>query len=438
MTTTSRLQSPGLKMIVLALLQLLLLVPLLQVDGLVQERSGRMHEAESSIGAQWGRAQRLAPALLVVDLPSVDAQGQRIPERDQVLLPDSVTVLGELQPEWRHRGIYAIPVYATELAVTARFAAADLEALRHAAGGKPLRPRLQLGLSDARGVRALSALRVGERDYVAESAGRALADLELLASPIDEPDGRGDLVLTYKMTVAGSDRLELIPLGRDTRFELSGAWPDPDFSGAFLPATRTIEDGGFKARWQVLGFNRSLPQRFWLDASPARELEASAFGVKLYRANDIYQQNARAGKYGVLISALVFLALFLFETIARLSLHPIQYGFIGLALALFYLLLIAFSEHFGFTGAYLVASVSATLLVTGYARAALGSTARAMLLGALQAGAYAVFYVLVQSDDYALVLGATTLFGVLAIAMYLTRRVDWYALSDRQKTEPAG
>jgi inner membrane protein len=88
--------------------------------------------------------------------------------------------------------------------------------------------------------------------------------------------------------------------------ELSGAWPDPDFSGAFLPATRTIEDGGFKARWQVLGFNRSLPQRFWLDASPARELEASAFGVKLYRANDIYQQNARAGKYGVLISALVF------------------------------------------------------------------------------------------------------------------------------------
>ena len=179
----------------------------------------------------------------------------------------------------------------------------------------------------------------------------------------------------------------------------------------------------------MLGFNRALPQRFWLDAAPAQELGAAAFGVDLYRANDVYQQNERAGKYGVLISALVFLALFLFETIARVSLHPIQYAFIGLALALFYLLLIAFSEHIGFTPAYLAAACAATLLVAGYARAALGSTRRAALLGALQGGAYAVFYVLVQSDDYALLLGASTLFAVLAIAMYLTRRVDWYGLA---------
>lgn len=419
-----RMQSPGVKMLLLGTIQLLLLIPLLQVQGLVHERAQRQREAESGIADQWGRAQQFAPAYLTIDLPVRDEQGKRV-LRTAVLLPDSVEVSGKMQPEWRHRGIFSVPVYTAELKINARFAARDLAKLAADSEGRPFEPRLRVALADARGVRALSALKVSERELAAEAAGRELGELDALGAALGEIDPKSDLTVAYSATIAGSERLDLLPVARDTRVDISGQWRDPSFVGAFLPASHALDADGFSAHWQVLGFNRSIPQRFWLDSAPVQVLRSSAFGVNLYQSNDVYQQNERAGKYDLMICALVFLALFLFETIGGMSLHPIQYGFVGLALALFYLLLIAFSEHLGFDRAYAYAATAAVLMVGGYARAVLASSRRALLLAAMQAGAYGVFYLLVKSEDYALLLGACALTLVLAAAMYLTRRVNW-------------
>ena len=165
---------------------------------------------------------------------------------------------------------------------------------------------------------------------------------------------------------------------------------------------------------------------------------APSFGVDLFQPADVYQQNERSGKYGVLVLALMFMALFLFEIIGGVALHAIQYLLVGLALATFYLLLLALSEHVGFAPAYGLAALASVLVVSGYARAVLRSLRRAALLGALQAGAYAVFFVLVRSEDYALLLGAITLFTVLALIMYLTRNTDWFALGRTPVATVAG
>ena len=188
----------------------------------------------------------------------------------------------------------------------------------------------------------------------------------------------------------------------------------------------------------MLELNRDYGQSFVLGEVPAHALLGSAFGVELYTPADVYQQNERSGKYGILMIALVFVALFLFENIARVTLHPVQYLLIGLALALFYLLLLALSEHLGFAIAYLIAAVAAIALVAGYARAVLSSWRRAAAVALLQGAAYGVFFVLVRSEDVALLLGSLTLFAALALVMYLTRRMDWSAVASGRSPQPSG
>ena len=203
-----------------------------------------------------------------------------------------------------------------------------------------------------------------------------------------------------------------------------------------VPSCR-IDESGFASTWQVLELNRDYGQAWRFNDVAETTLSSSGFGVELYLPADVYLQNERSGKYGILMVALVFVALFLFEVIAGAALHPVQYLLIGLALALFYLLLLALSEHLGFAPAYVVAATAAVLLVGMYARAVLGSWQRAIAVAALQGAAYGTFFVLVRSEDHALLLGATTLFVALALVMFLTRRFDWSLGALRPKPEPS-
>ena len=425
------MRNPGIKIILLGVLALLLLIPLSFVQHLVFERQARAREAEASIAAQWGQAQLLAPAYLVGEVPvSQRSDGAFVAQTaTHVLLPDSARVVGTIEHEVRHRGLFELPVYTVALEVTARFSAADIARLAaRIQADSPL--KLRLALSDARGVRALGALRVAGMPMPASAAGRELAELQALGLelPADLVERGEDLLVAYSLTVAGARDFRVLPLARTTVVELSGAWPDPSFAGAYLPGRRTLDDSGFRAHWQVLEFNREYPQSAPLAGLDPASVRGSGFGVSLYQPADAYQQNERSGKYGVLMIALLFLALFLFEVVAGVLLHPIQYLLVGLALATFYLLLLALSEHIGFGAAYATGAGAAVAVVGGYAAAVLGSRRRAVALAALQSAAYAMFYLLVRSEDYALLLGATALFSVLALAMYLTRRTDWYAL----------
>jgi inner membrane protein len=212
---------------------------------------------------------------------------------------------------------------------------------------------------------------------------------------------------------------------------LKSNWPDPGFRGAFLPAERSVRPDGFDAKWKVSYYGRDYPQswtsRTGNERFTTQAVSNSLFGAQFLSILDAYRYVERSIKYGVLFLVLVFTAFFLFEVTARQKIHPFQYLMVGAALCLFYLLLLSISEFIGFSWAYLVAAVASTLLITWYCRFFLGGGVRAFMIGTGLAGVYLFLYITLRQQDYALLMGAIALFVVLAIVMYVTRKVDWYA-----------
>jgi inner membrane protein len=228
------------------------------------------------------------------------------------------------------------------------------------------------------------------------------------------------------LVVAGTTSLQFLPLARSTSVKLTGNWSDPGFARGFLPSDRKIEPGRFQARWEVLDLNRGYSSQWFQYDTEVSALQDSAFGVDLVQPVDLYQRAERSVKYAGLFIALSLLTLFLWEHLAGKPLHPIQYGLTGLALSVFYLLLLALAEHVGFAKAYIIAAVALCALLGVYIAGAF----RSMMAGSGSAAAfglvYGLLYLLVTSEDYSLLTGAIALFAILAIVMIVTRKLDWY------------
>lgn len=221
----------------------------------------------------------------------------------------------------------------------------------------------------------------------------------------------------------------IAPVGRQTDLSVAAPWPDPSFIGAFLPSRSAITEEGFDAQWSVSYFGRSYPQS-WLSSAegdaPFLAMPESTFGVRLYQTVDTYQQVERSAKYGMLFVVFTFTALFLFEVTRGRRVHIIQYGLVGLALCIFYLLLLSFAERFGFGPAYALGTAAIVAEIGLYARAVMGGWRPAGLLAAVLAGLYAALYLLLQLEDLALMIGSIGLFVGLGAVMYATRRIDWH------------
>jgi inner membrane protein len=225
----------------------------------------------------------------------------------------------------------------------------------------------------------------------------------------------------------GSGSLGFVPLGRHSAVNLRSAWPDPSFTGAYLPERRSISEKGFEAEWNLSHLARSLPQR-WCDADgdedpKCHEFSNCSVGVSLAHSVDSYRTMDRALKHGILFLALVFTAFFVFEMTAARPLSPLHYALVGAALSLFYLALLALSEFIGFDLAYAASAGAATLLITLYSSAILHSGRRALLIFAGLAVVYGYLFFVLQMQDYALLAGTFALFTALAAIMWVTRRI---------------
>lgn len=433
-------QSVLLRLFVIGFLMLGLLIPLVMVDSLVSERKGRRAEAAQEIAARWGRQQQVAGPVVVlpfqVQVPSDNpSQPPRLLRESAFFLADDLAIEAKLEPERRRRGIFEVVVYRTQLRLTGSVAPPDLAALGIEEGALIRgEAKLELGFPDLRGIDSSLVWKLDGRTLApAATTGSRVVGASALASPLPDLAGwLGGKPLRFELEIPlrGSEAIRFLPLGRSTRVTVASSWPSPSFQGAFLPEERTVAPSGFTARWQVSELGRGFGQSFRTDRDDWQAigcaLSASAFGVDLFQPVDGYQQTERALKYGVLFLALTFLAFFLFEVFFPLTLHPVHYLFVGLALCLFYVLLLALSEHTPFGLAYGVAAGAVVLLLSGYSAAILGARSRAAGLGAALAALYGYLWVLLQAEDYALLLGAGALFVLLALAMYLTRRIDWY------------
>lgn len=427
-------QSATLRLLGIAGLILLLLIPATMLSQLVRERSQRHDEALREMSDKWGDAQTLAgPALAVPVLEREPGQadgGRRVTRRIVHLLPRELDVQGSLAPERRRRGLFEAVLYRASLQLEGRFDPAKL-VLPGVAPQDVLwnEAVLELGISDLAGVAdRISARFEGKACRIEPglpAPGLAAAGVHAVL-PVALSAGGGRFSIHLELN--GSEDLLVAPVGETTRVRLSSTWTNPSFRGGFLPVKSRIDKHGFEANWQVLDLNRNFPQVL---QGPDQELAKTAFGVRLYDAADVYQQATRVSKYAVLLLVFTFAAFFLTETTSRRSIHPIQYILVGLATLLFYLLLLALGEYLPFGLAYLLAAASITALVAGYSRAATGSPRFQWVVAALLTTLHGYLYLVLQLEDYALLMGSLGLLAVLAAVMFFTRRIDWYGTTPR-------
>lgn len=470
--------SVTLKLLSIGALLLLLLIPSSLVEGLITERAENRDAATAEISGQWGGPQLVLGPVLVLPytVRSTDDKG-RVSETTEYLslLPDTLATTGTLAPERRHRGIYEAVVYRASLHVQGVFRAPPLADLGVAAAAvRWPEAFVAVGISDMKGIRNGLALRwdgqargfepgvpsagvlpVGTAPSVATQVTTVVNERNRLSKyqGEDGTDGRGQAAnglsaavplpdeaalarrhaFAFDLDLNGSTGLLVAPLGRQTALHLRAPWADPSFIGAFLPTRRTVGPRQFTADWQVLHLNRNYPQH-WRTGGERPDVDASTFGVRLLVPVNEYQKTMRAAKYALLPLTLTFLVFFFVEVLNRRRIHPFQYILVGLALVIFYVLLLALSEQMPFDAAYGLAAATIVGLVSAYAAASFRQRRPTAATAGVLALVYGFLFVVLQLQDYALLVGSLGLVVVLGAVMFLSRNVDWY----RPAGPPAG
>ncbi|MFM9879516.1 MAG: cell envelope integrity protein CreD [Burkholderiaceae bacterium] len=447
------------KILTLLALLLLLCIPLSQIESLVQERGQSQQSASQELASTHTGSQTLVGPVLVIpyaehwfeqqrgDKGQPIGRVARSRESVHLVFPEKLNIDGQLSPQERYRGLFKVLFYRLDARLSGRLAGFDPAKLPRAEKDSSLElraPVLALGLGDVRGIEASpqltaagQALRfaqrvpaVGDSSWLgrgvhAPLAGAALQTFEK-GQPID---------FDLKIALVGHEKLAIAPLGDDTTAHLTSPWPHPSFGGRFLASQRSVSPAGFDATWRISSLVSSaraqlvqtLPHRGNGGGAAAAPLDT--FDVTLTEPLKVYAMTQRAVKYGALFVGLTLMAVFMFEIFRSLRLHPVQYGLVGMSIALFFLLLLALSEKIDFGLAYAAAAGASTLLLAVYFSALLQSASRGLSLAGYVGVLYAALYGLLVSESNALLLGALLLFAMLAALMLVTRKVNWYSLS---------
>lgn len=438
------------KMAAIFFMSLLLLVPLGLIEGQIRERSQRQNEVHASIAnSAAGEQVLVAPVIAVhyreqvdVALPKEGNPEQttvrtRIVERTLLLPPEKLEMLGETAVETRNRGIYQARLFRLGLGTSGRFVLKPLAELPSGGRIMSARARLLLGIADPRGVNNDPEVTINGKLYRFASAsskneppaaapdgtptqGQPANRLAIDLGPLDlQRESRFDF--SFPLQLTGTTRLAIAPTGDANHIELKSAWPHPNFGGRFLPTARTVGRDGFTARWDI----SHLARNFEATQKPG---SGEVLSIDFVDPVNVYLQSERAVKYGVLFIVLTFAGFFLTEILRRAPIHPMQYLLVGLALAIFFLLLIALSEHVSFVLAYGLSAAACIGLIAFYLAGALGGARQGFAFGAGLTGLYGVLYGVLLSEDNSLLMGSLLLFLALGATMLATRRVDWYRL----------
>jgi inner membrane protein len=420
-----------LRMFIIAGLTLLLLVPALFVESLISERRSRREDATLEVSRSWGAIQTLTGPVLTIPYKEFSTDEKGIVSytvRHAHFLPSRLLIRGSLQPEIRYRGIYEVPLYQAKFEVEGEFSRPDLAALQiSSADALWENAVVTFGISDLKGIRDTVSLRWDGAAYRSEPGvvTNDVVPAGITFRPRLDP-GRPSVPFDIPLSLNGSSEIRFVPGGETTEATLEAPWGNPSFVGSFLPLSREVTPDSFRAVWKVFNLNRNFPQAWTGDKY---DVASSSFGASLYVPVDEYQKTSRSVKYALLFIALTFVAFFLSEVIARTAFHPIQYTLIGLALVLFYVLLLSLTEHMRFNLAYVIASGGVVCLITIYAAWISSKWQIAAVVFGVLVALYGFLFVTLQLQDYALLLGGVGLFVALSLIMFLTRKIDWFAVN---------
>ncbi len=422
------------KALVVILIILLLLIPLSMIRSLVGERDSRAYEAEMNIIYGAGGSLVLTGPLMVLPY-EIDGKIHSYNRRGEIsLLPEEIRITGRLEVEYRQRGIYRVPVYTAFIDASGYFLMPDSDIFPE--GARPLKNefRLVIGIADMRGIRDVSDLSWNSDSLVLtpDSGLSTLGPGISALIPGSDDDSSGNRAeFAWNMEIGGGGSVAVTPLGRNSELILSGNWPSPSFQGTILPDERELTGTGFSAHWRIPEVSR--PVQPWWDSINGPEINPVDYslGVELLEPAGAYTRIERSVKYAVIFLLIPFAVFFLFEILGGLRVHPVQYLLAGAANIMFYLLLLAFSEHIGFNFSYLIAAAAVILLISFYSGSITGRISSrnrhsAASVPAILSAAYLWLWVTLQSEDYALLIGSAGLFLIIALVMVLTRNVDWY------------
>lgn len=431
------------KLAAIAVLSFLLLLPLSMIEAQISARSARQAEVTRNIAESAAGAQTLVgPVLAIryrerVQRKDTDKAGEvrhEIVERTHIVPPQKLIVDGEIETEIRSRGLYAARLFHLGARIAGNIEVPPQLGLENASQLLDASATLVFGIADPRGVGDDPAATVNGKPVRFSTGTREL----IPGQGVHVPLGAVDLAngqrfdFSIPLTLTGSERLAIAPTANLTSVSLRSNWPHPSFQGRFLPTSRTISAAGFDARWQVShlarDFNRAL-------AAGRPGAGGETLDISFVDPVNVYLKSERAVKYGVLFVVLTFAAFFLTEVLRRLPIHPMQYLLVGLALAMFFLLMVSLSEHIEFALAYLVASAACISLIGFYLSYVLRDWKRGVGFGAALTALYGALYGLLVSESNALVMGSILLFAVLAAVMVATRKIDWYKLGNGEGSQ---
>tara|TARA_R100000935_G_scaffold26835_2_gene46967 strand:- start:1813 stop:3189 length:1377 start_codon:yes stop_codon:yes gene_type:complete len=433
------------RMLVIGFLTIILLIPLNMVEELIKERAERQKSMVSEINDKWGDEVLIFGPILKIPYRNykekqiINSQNEVSTESVEEIkflyfFPEKLNIQSSIDPESKKRGIYKTAVYKSKTSLTGTFSQPQFKSEDIAENNIIWdKAKIIFQTSNLKGVNEQMNIQLDnsnygftsqyeELDYQDQRYPRLYEMESEILQGIDFSNKK-NINFTINLSVNGSTEISFIPIGKTTTAQLSSNWSTSSFIGNFLPYNdNKMSNTGFNARWKILDINRPFPQSF-KDHLP--NLSKFSFGVNFMIPVDEYQKSERATKYGFLVIGLTFLLFFLIQSISKIPIHPFQYLMIGLGLVMFYTLLISISEHSNFLNAYLIASISVIALITLYSKSIIPNWRFPIFIGISLSALYSFIYVIIQLENYALLVGSIGLFIILASVMYFSRKIDW-------------
>ena len=417
---------------------LLLQIPVSMISGQINERQWTKQEAVTEVAGKWGKEQILSGPRLVIPYYEMyswkNKDGHTEHSRKKryaSFLPKELNVNAEVNNQTRYRGIFEVPLYQSNITVKGHFEKPNFERwgiqAEHILWGQA---ELVIGLSGANSIQKNVQLKWGDNTYEVESGlGKSNHTESGFHARLNEGFASKSYAFNIKMDVNGSQRLFVAPTGKSSLITINSNWPDPSFQGNKLPTQHRITNEGFVADWHIPAISLSYPQQWLTHKFDLSTINQSLVGVAFISPVDNYRMTERSVKYAVLFLILTFTVIWVFELTTNIKVHLLQYLLIGMGMSLFYLLLLALSEHISFVWAYVIASILVITMTSTYAKVALKSSKRALLIGVLTTAMYTYLYTLLQEQNYALLTGAIGTFLALGTVMYTTRNINWFAVN---------
>lgn len=436
------------KVFIIGFIALALMIPGFMITELVRERASRKIEVTHEVSSKWGQLQTITgPYIEVPYLREIKHTDKSSEWQEEKLyyFPADLVIDGTLTPVEKKRSIFTVMLYESNIQISGSFGKPDLKSLKIDEETVMWeQASLHVALTDLSGIGERVELQINDTIIpMTAGAPKGLNMSNGLMANLPANISADKIAFNISLNLKGSQAIYFSPVAAHNKVHISSSWPSPKFEGQFLPDTSSVSNEGFNAYWTILDINRVIAQQ-WTNSNPqsfqtipperynysydvqtTNPMGTPVFGVELLDTVDHYSKSERTAKYAFLLIMLTFVVYFFCEVLKNQRVHPLQYGLVGAALVIFFILLLSLSEQIGFDAAYIVSSLATITLITLYSRTIFTSAGIAHLVGLLLMLQFGFIYIILQLEDFALLAGSIALFVILALIMYLTRKVKW-------------